>query len=141
MADTPKTLPTAASVDDFIAAVESPGRRADAQTLLGLMRELTGEPGQMWGPSIVGFGSYHYVYASGRAGDWPRIGFSPRKANLVLYIMPGFAGYTELLAQLGPHRTGSSCLYLNRLAQLDVGVLRELIAAAWADMARRYPLD
>jgi hypothetical protein len=138
MSDAPKTLPTDASVDDFVAAVEAPGRRADAQALLALMREITHDPGQMWGPSIVGFGRYHYVYASGREGDWPKIGFSPRKSNLVLYIMPGFAGYDELLQRLGKHKTGSSCLYLNKLADVDPAVLRELIAAAWEEMGRRY---
>ena len=91
----------------------------------------------MWGTSIVGFGSYHYRYASGREGDWPMVGFAPRKQNLVLYIMPGFDGYGALLNRLGKYRTGRSCLYVNKLDDVDLQVLEELVRAAVAEMGRR----
>ena len=133
MAAEPKTRPTDASVPDFIAAVENPTRRADADAVCAIMAEATGAPPVLWGPSIVGFGSYR-----GPTGDWPLVGFSPRKANLVLYIMPGFAEQAELLARLGKHRTGSSCLYLNRLADADPAVLRELIDRSIASVRSKY---
>lgn len=122
-----KTQPTDADVDEFIASVEHPTRRSDAETLLAMMRDVTGEEPVMWGPSIVGFGEYHYAYESGREGDWFLAGFSPRKSNLVVYIMSGFPRHAELMAQLGKHRTGSSCLYINKLADVDLDVLRELV--------------
>jgi hypothetical protein len=133
MAAEPKTRPTDASVPDFIAAVENPTRRADAEAICALMAEATGEPPVLWGPSIVGFGRYR-----GPTGDWPLVGFSPRKANLVLYIMPGFAEHADLLARLGRHRAGSSCLYLNRLADADPAVLRELIDRSIASLRAKY---
>ena len=102
------------------------------------MREVTGERPKMWGSSIVGFGSYHYTYASGREGDWPVVGFAPRKQNLVLYIMPGFARYESLLARLGKHRTGKSCLYVNKLDDIDPEVLEELVRESVDEMKRRY---
>lgn len=123
----PKTSAHDGDVTAFIDGVEHAGRREDAHALRAVMEELTGEKACMWGASIVGFGSYHYVYASGREGDWPLVGFSPRKSNLVLYIMPGFEAYADLLSRLGKHRTGKSCLYLTRLAKVDMDVLRELI--------------
>ena len=103
------------------------------------MQEVTGEPPVMWGDSIVGFGTYHYRYKSGREGDWPRTGFSPRKQYLAIYIMPGFDSYEALLARLGKHRTSVSCLYINKLADVDLDVLREIIAESHQEMARRYP--
>ena len=115
----PKTVPTDKSVDAFLDSVENPRRRADAWRVLDLMREVTGEPPKMWGASIVGFGSYHYRYASGREGDWLVVGLAPRKQNLVIYIMPGFARYGALLARLGKFRTGKSCLYVNKLDDVD----------------------
>ena len=133
-----KTKPNKASVDAYLDAVESPRRREDARRLLTLMRNVTGEPATMWGSSIVGFGSYHYTYASGREGDWPIVGFAPRKQNLVLYIMPGFARYDDLLARLGKHRTGKSCLYVNKLADVDLAVLEELVRESVAEMTGRY---
>ena len=133
-----KTKPNEASVDAYLDSVENPRRREDARRVLALMREITGEPPKMWGSSIVGFGSYHYTYASGREGDWPLVGFAPRKQNLVLYIMPGFARYDALLAALGKHRTGRSCLYVNKLADIDPAVLGELIRESVADMKSRY---
>lgn len=139
MASEPKTKPTGASVADFLAAVENPTRRADAQAVCALLEEVTGEPPMMWGPSIVGFGSYHYRYASGQSGDWPIAGFSPRKANLVLYIMAGAAERPDLLARLGKARTSVSCLYVNRLSDVDMGVLRELAEWSVRTMRERYP--
>ena len=121
-------VPTSADVDSFLEAVPDERRRADAQALLELMRSITGEPPVMWGPSIVGFGSYHYRYESGRTGDAPLAAFSPRKANLVVYLVGGFEDrYPELLEQLGPHKSGKTCLYLKRLGDVDLSVLRQLI--------------
>ncbi|MFG3553294.1 DUF1801 domain-containing protein [Micromonospora sp. NPDC047557] len=125
----PVTVPTAISVDDFLAGNPDERRRADAERLRAIMAELTGEPAVMWGRSIVGFGSYHYTYESGRSGDAPLVGFSPRKQNLVLYLTSG--GFEErddaLLTRLGPHRAGKGCIYLRRLDDVDESVLRQLI--------------
>ena len=120
-----KTRPTATSVDVFLDGVAHPVRRADGKTLRDTMERVTGEPSVMWGPSIVGFGTYHYRYNSGHEGDSPRIGFSPRSANLVLYV-GGFAEYDALLARLGKHKRSRACLYLNKLADVDEGVLEEI---------------
>lgn len=125
-----KTKRTQASVSAFLDAVENEQRRADCRTVLNLMRAVTGEEPKMWGPSMVGFGSYHYKYASGREGDWFVTGFSPRKQDLTLYIMAGFDRYDELMAKLGKYKTGKSCLYLKRLSDVDLGVLRELVTAS-----------
>lgn len=132
-----KTQPTDASVTAFLDAVENETRRSDARRVLELMREVTGEEPRMWGPGIVGFGDYHYRYESGREGDWFLTGFSPRKANLVLYIMSGFPRHAELMERLGKHRTGKSCLYVNRLDDLDLDVLRELIRRSVEHVANR----
>ena len=123
-----KTVKTGASVDEFMAAVENRRRREDGLVLLNMMRDVTGLEPEMWGPSIIGFGSYHYRYESGREGDMPLIGLSPRKQSLSLYIMSGFDEYQELLGKLGKHRTGASCLYINKLADVDMGVLREMVS-------------
>ena len=120
MASEPKTRPTDVPVEDFIAAVDNPTRRADALVVRDMLAEVTGEQPVMWGPSIIGYGSYR-----GPTGDWPIVGFSPRKANLVLYVL-GFEGQDELLGKLGKHKTGNSCLYINRLSDVDTGVLREI---------------
>jgi hypothetical protein len=133
-----KTKPTKMSVANFLASVEDETRRKDAKALDRVFREITGAKPTMWGPSIVGYGTYRYKYASGREGDWPRAGFSPRKSSLVLYIMPGFARYDALLKKLGKHKTGKSCLYINRLSDVDEGVLRELIERSWRRMAEKY---
>ena len=122
-----KTVPTAADVDAFIDAVEDPRKREDSRAIAAMMAEATGAPARMWGSSIVGFGSYHYRYASGREGDFMETGFSPRKRALTLYIMAGFSEYGELLAKLGKHTTGRSCLYIKRLADVDQDVLREMV--------------
>jgi Domain of unknown function (DU1801) len=121
-------VPTSADVDAFIDAVPNEHRRSDVRELCELMRSVTGEPPVMWGPSIVGFGSYHYRYESGRSGDAPLAGFSPRKANLVVYLVGGFEDrYPKLLDKLGPHTTGKACLYLKRLGDVDLDVLRQLV--------------
>ena len=139
MAYEAKTKPTEVSVADFIAAVENPTRRADAETLCALFEEISGEPAKMWGPSIVGFGKYHYRYASGHEGDAPRLGFSPRKAQTVLYVMSGAEGQDDMIARLGKVKSSVACLYVNRLDQIDLGVLREMAAASLAHMRELYP--
>jgi len=135
-----KTKPTATSPADFIATIDNPTRRADAETILAIMTRITGWEPRMWGPSIIGFGEYHYKYESGREGDFMRTGFSPRKANLVLYIIPGYSDYADKLARLGKHKLGKSCLYINKLADIDMDVLEEIIQAGLDDMAKKYPL-
>ena len=127
MADEPKTTRTGASVDEFLATVADPKRRADAEAVCGLMREVTGLEPAMWGASIVGFGQYHYKYATGREADWPAVSLAPRKQALVLYLSDGYEQHAELLARLGPHTTGRACLYIKRLADVDQDVLRSLI--------------
>lgn len=130
----PKTKPTGASVEDFLAAAPA-NRRDDARVLSRMLAEITGEAPVMWGPSIVGFGTYRQRYASGRTGDWPVVGFSPRNASLVLYVSREFDGADALLARLGPHEVTKACLYVKRLSALDLGVLRELITRGVATMA------
>ena len=122
----PKTKPTGASVDAFIEAVEHQGRREDARVVLEMLRGVTGREPEMWGPSIVGFGRYRYTDAKGKPQEWPMVGFSPRKANLVLYVLQGAESRADLLQRLGKHKTGNACLYLNRLSDVDQDVLREL---------------
>lgn len=134
-----KTKPTDVAVEDFLNAVENDRRRSDAFELLAMMRELTGEEAKMWGASIIGFGSYHYKYESGREGDFMQLGFSPRKANLVCYIMLGFSGYQALMDRLGKYKTGKSCLYINKLDDIDRAVLRQLIEKSLADLRQKYP--
>ena len=122
-----KTAPTRASVEQFLDAVENPTRQRDCRAVMEFMAAETDAAPKMWGPSIIGFGSYRYTYASGRQGEMPLTGVSPRKQSLVLYIMPGFAGCAQLLAGLGKHKTGKSCLYINKLDDVDVDVLRQLV--------------
>jgi hypothetical protein len=126
-----KTRPTGASVDAFLDGVGHEGRRADGKTVRAMMERVTGEPATMWGPSIVGFGTYHYRYASGHEGDMPRVGFSPRSAHLVLYV-GGFPDYEALLAKLGKHKRSKACLYLGRLADVDPAVLEEIARRTYA---------
>ena len=126
-----KTQKTGASAAEFIAGVENKRRREDGATLLEMMREITGLEPEMWGPNIVGFGDCHYKYESGREGDFFLTGFSPRKRSLSLYIMAGFAEYDSLLARLGKHRKGASCLYINKLADVDMDVLREIVRRSY----------
>jgi hypothetical protein len=134
----PKTKKNDASVENFLNSVANQTRREDSLSLLGLMRDVTGEEAKMWGSSIVGFGSYHYVYQSGREGDWMLTGFSPRKQNLAIYIMAGFSDYGPLLEKLGKHKTGKSCLYVNKLADVDINVLRELVRRGVRSMRKKY---
>lgn len=134
-----KTRPTDASVDAFIAAVEPATRREDCRTVAAMMERVTGFSPVMWGSSIVGFGAYTYVNTTKKPADWPITGFSPRKTSLTLYIMPGFDGHDGLMARLGKHTTGASCLYLKKLADIDIEVLEELISESVAHMRERYP--
>ncbi|MES2753333.1 MAG: DUF1801 domain-containing protein [Pseudomonadota bacterium] len=134
-----KTKPAALSVADFLDTVEHPVRRADGETLCALMERISGEPPRMWGPSIIGFGSYDYTYDSGHSGTMCRLGFSPRKAELVLYVLTGEAEQTAQLARLGKHRTGKSCLYIKTLADVDMAVLAEIVRGSLAHMDARYP--
>lgn len=134
-----KTIPTTASVDAFIAAVEDQQKREDCRAVAAIMAEATGAPAQMWGTSIVGFGTYHYRYASGREGDFMEVGFSPRKRALTLYIMAGFSEYGDLLAKLGKHTTGKSCLYIKRLADVDQNVLREMVERSVRHIRDKHP--
>ncbi len=135
-----KTRPTTVNAQNIIDALESEDRRREGDSLLALMREVTGDKPVVWGNGIIGFGTYHYQHAaSGCAGDWPRTGFAMRKRNIVVYIMNGFSQYESLLADLGPHRTGSSCLYLTRLSRINLAVLRTLVTRSYRDMLQRYP--
>lgn len=122
-----KTKPNDRSVDRFLKSIDDDHKRRDAVALVDLMRQVTQEEPRMWGSSIVGFGSYHYRYASGREGDWFLVGFSPRKQNLTLYIMSGFEQYDELLKSLGKYTTGKACLYVKRLEDVHLPTLRKLV--------------
>lgn len=135
-----KTKITQINPGDFIASIDHPTRQADAVALDALFRRVTGFQPRMWGPTIIGYGQYHYRYDSGREGDFLATGFSPRKANLSIYIMPGYADFRAFLARLGKHKTGKSCLYVNKLADIDIGVLEELIRAGLKDLATRWPV-
>ena len=138
MAET-RTRPTAVSVEEFIAAVEHPGRREDAMALVALMEAETGEKATMWGSSIVGFGRYHYRYESGHEGDACLVGFSPRKANLVLYVAADEARRADMLARLGKHKSGAGCVYVNRLSDVDETVVREMTRTSVETLKARYP--
>jgi hypothetical protein len=137
MSTEPKTKRTNEDVDESLAGVADEKRRGDAQKVCRLMREVTGEPGAMWGSSIVGFGNYHYKYASGREGNWMRIGLSPRKTALTLYLMSSyeFKDYQDLLPKLGPHSIGKGCLYIKSLDDVDLKVLKELITKSFQSKA------
>lgn len=126
-----KTVATGASVEEFLAAVEHPVRREDGLRLLELMSGITGQPAEMWGPTIVGFGTYHYKYDTGREGDAPAVGFSPRKASLSLYGLTYGPLAADLLGRLGKHKTGAGCLYVNKLRDVDESVLAELIRTGY----------
>lgn len=136
-----KTKATAQPVEDFLHQVDPDRRRADAIALDRIFREVTCFAPRMWGPSIVGYGAYHYKYDSGREGDFLATGFSPRKANLTVYIMPGYADFSEILARLGKHKLGKSCLYINKLADVDEEVLKELIRAGLKDLDAKWPVQ
>ena len=133
-----KTQPTKVDPKDFIASVDNETRRGDAEVLLELIEELTGERPVMWGPSLIGYGTYHYKYDSGREGDFFMAGFSPRKQNMVVYVMPGFDRYAELMNKLGKYKTGKSCLYINKLKDVDMEVLKSLIKEGFEYMKNKY---
>lgn len=135
----PKTKPTKVSAKSYVAAIANEEQRNDAQTLVALMRRVTKQEPRMWGPSIVGFGSYHYKYASGHEGDSALAGFAARGNELVVYLAESFGGRDVLLAKLGKHRTGKVCVYIRRLANVDLKVLETLVARSIADTKRRYP--
>ena len=135
-----KTTETDASVAEFIQSVEHATRRADAVVLDEMFRKITGWTPRMWGPTIVGYGSYHYVYDSGREGDSLACGFSPRKASQSIYVVPGYQDYGHILDRLGKYKIGKSCLYITKLADVDMGVLEELVRAGLDDLAKKYPV-
>ena len=136
-----KTKPTGANVDDFIAAVENDTRRSDARIMLELMQRVTGEEPVMWGPTMIGFGKYAYRYKSGHGGEFFLTGFSPRKAKLVVYIMPGYGEFDDVMARLGKHKTGKACVYVNKLADIDLNVLEELVAKSVAWMREHHQAE
>lgn len=130
-----KTQKNDGDVETFLDSIENDKRRQDCRRVVALMHDISGEEPAMWGPSIIGFGSYHYKYASGREGDWFVTGVAPRKQSLTLYIMAGFTRYDELMRRLGKHKTGKSCLYINKLEDIDQDVLRQLIEASVAHVS------
>lgn len=134
-----KTQPNRQSVEIFLETIEDQQQHSDALRILEIMQVISGEPPQMWGDSIIGFGSYHYRYASGREGDWFLTGFSPRKNKLSLYIMAGFSQYESLLQQLGKHKLGKSCLYIRRMTDINEDVLKKLISQSILHMKEQYP--
>lgn len=134
-----KTQENDASVADFLNAIPDEAKRADAIRVARLMEEETGEPPRMWGESIVGFGRYHYKYASGHEGDAPRVGFSPRKASLTLYLVIWSDQFQELRARLGKHTTSKACLYIKRLSDVDEAVLRQMVRDSMEHMRAAYP--
>ncbi|KIC17974.1 DUF1801 domain-containing protein [Leisingera sp. ANG-DT] len=136
-----KTALTGASVIEFLQAVEPERKSVEAQELDRLFRKATGYQPQMWGPSIVGYGRYHYRYATGREGEFLATGFAPRRARHSIYIMPGYQDYSSILARLGKHRLGKSCLYVNKLADIDLNVLGELIRAGIKDLNAIWPVQ
>ncbi len=135
-----KTVQTDASVDEFIASIAHPTRRQDAAVLVDLFSNVTEFAPKMWGDSIVGFGQYHYRYATGREGDFLATGFSPRKSNLSIYIMPGYGDFSDILKNLGKHKLGKSCLYVNKLADIDLDVLAQLITAGLERLDQIWPV-
>ncbi len=136
-----KTQASDASVEDYIASIAKDDRRADIQTIHDMMVGVSGWEPKMWGPSIVGFGDYHYKYDSGREGDFFRIGYSSRAQNITIYIMPGYQDFDDELARLGKHKMGKSCLYIKRLSDVDQDVLREMMEKGLALMAEKYPIE
>jgi hypothetical protein len=139
MASGAKTLPTDAKVSAFLDGLDNEKRRAESLQLIEAMQRLSGEPAIMWGLSIIGFGKYDYTYDSGHSGTSMRIGFSPRKAAMTVYIAPSYEKKAALLERLGPHSLGKSCIYIKDLSKVDVGALEEIIAMSLKEMAGRYP--
>lgn len=136
-----KTVPTGQSVASYLDSVVPARRREDALVLDTLFQDVTGFQPQMWGPSIIGYGRYHYRYESGREGEFLATGFAPRKASMVIYIMPGYADFSDILGRLGKHKLGKSCLYLNKLSDIDADVLAELIRAGLSDLGTRWDIQ
>ena len=134
----PKTKPTKESVAKFLNSIEDEARRQDCKTVAKLMEEVTGSKPVMWGPAIVGYGSYHYKYASGQEGDWPRAGFSPRKQNLTIYIMGGFDEHPELMEKLGKHTRSKGCLYIKRLDDVHLPTLKKLVQESVKYVKKTY---
>lgn len=134
-----KTKPTQQEISEFINGIEDERKRADCRELLSMMHAVTGEPPTMWGPSMVGFGSYHYRYASGHEGDFLLAGFSPRKQALTVYVVSGFEKHPDLMARLGKFKTGKSCLYIKNLDAIDRSVLTQLVTRSVALMRKKYP--
>ena len=135
----PKTKLTSLAADDFLAAIEDPRLREDCVAIAGMMARATGAKARMWGSNIVGFGTYTMRYANGREGTWMLTAFAPRRRNITLYLMSGFAGFVALLEKLGKHSCGKGCLYINRLADVHVPTLEKLIKASVKAMKRKYP--
>ncbi len=135
-----KTRPTDVTVEDFLSGVEPEKKREEAKILDQLFRKVTGWQPVMWGPAIIGYGSYHYKYATGREGDMCATGFSPRKAQHSIYILPGYTDFQHYLDRLGMHSIGKSCLYVKKLADIDLDVLGELIEAGLKDLGEKYPV-
>ena len=133
-----KTKVNDGDVKKFINSVENEKRKKDALLILTLMQEITGLEAKMWGTSMVGFGEYHYKYDSGREGDMFMVGFSPRKQNLAIYIMPGFGRFETLMNKLGKYKTGKSCLYLNKLEDIEMNILKELVKESFQYMQKKY---
>ena len=134
-----KTQPNKASVSAFLNAIADDDRRRDCKTIAKLLKEVSDKRPTMWGDAIVGYGEYHYKYDSGREGEMLRIGFSPRKQDITIYIMSGYTDFGHILAKLGKHKKGKSCLYIKRLSDVNIGVLERLLKAGWKDMQKRYP--
>lgn len=139
MAKALKTLVNDASVSDFLNSVEDQQKRDDSFKLIEIFQMVTGQPAKMWGSSIVGFDSYHYKSKSGQEGDWMMTGFSPRKQNLTIYIMPGFEKHQKLLQKLGNHKTSVSCLYIKKLDDVDENLLIQIIDSGYKEMLKNYP--
>ncbi len=135
-----KTVENDADIAVFVGAISDAGQRDDVLVLLDMLARISGMPPKMWGRSIIGYGTYHFRYESGREGDWMRIGFSPRKGKIVLYIIDGLADHVDILARLGKHKTGKACIDIKRLSDVDAAVLAELCAASLANMARQHPI-
>ena len=133
-----KTTKNEGDVKAFLEGLEDEKRKEDSIMALDLMSDITKEEPKMWGGSIVGFGDYHYKYESGREGDFFKVGFSPRKQNLTLYIMPGFERFEELMAQLGKYKTGKSCLYIKKIEDVDLDILKELVTESYGYMTKKY---
>ena len=141
MASQNKTTATKQSVSAFLNKIEDPALRRESKELLKIFKEVTGAKPVLWGSSIIGFGSYHYTYDSGREGDSPATGFSARKIGLTIYLMPGYQDYSDILKNLGPHKLGKSCLYLKSLEDIDRNVLKKLIKAGLRDLKKLYPVN